>query len=89
MNLRGRRTVSAAASPSSLAPAEKERDVEPGGRHAVAASPLLGGSGETAALEEEMEVDAGVGGCFWTAWDAPSVVLSVVAATESVAAGDF
>ena len=78
-----------AASPSSLTPAGKERDVETDGRHAVAASPLLDGSGETAAPEEEMKVDAGIGGCFWTAWDAPPVVPSAVAATESVIAGDF
>ena len=80
--------ASAAASPSP-APAGKERDVETDGRHAVAASPLLGGSGETAALEEEMKVDAGIDGCFWTAWDAPPVVPPAVAVTESVAAGDF
>ena len=89
MNLRVRWTASAVASPSSLAPVGKERDVETDGRHVVAASPLLGGSGETAAPEEEMEVDAGIGGCFWTAWDAPPVVLPAVAATESVVAGDF
>ena len=57
----------AAASPSSLAPAGKERDVETGGCRVVAASPLLGGSVEIVALEEETEVDAGVSGCFWTA----------------------
>ena len=81
--------VSAAASPSSLAPASKERDVETDGCRVVAAFPLLGGSAETAALEEETEVDAGVGGCFWTASGAPSVVLPTAAATGSVAVGDF
>ena len=59
--------MSAAASPSSLAPAGKESDAKTGGCHAVATAPLLGGSDEMAALEEEMEVDVGVGGCFWMA----------------------
>ena len=58
--------MSAAASPSSPAPAGKEKDAETGGCRTVTVSPLLGGSAETIALEEETKVDAGVGGCFWT-----------------------
>ena len=65
MNLRVRRTAFVTASPSSLAPAGKERDVETDRCHAVAVFPFLDGSAEMAALEEETKVDAGVGGCFW------------------------
>ena len=57
----------AVASPFSPAPAGKEKDTETSGCRAVAALLLLDGSAETAALEEETEVDADVGGCFWMA----------------------
>ena len=71
MNLREKLTASAVASPSSLAPVGKERDVETGGCHVVAASPLLSGNAKTAAPEAETEINAGVGGCSWMASDAP------------------
>ena len=67
MNLRVRQMVPVVASPSSPASAGKEKDAETGECRAVATSLLLGGSAETAALEEETEVDAGVDGYFWTA----------------------
>ena len=81
MNLRGRRTVFAAASLSLLVPAGKGSIVEISGHHAVAASLPLGGSAATATPEEETEIDAGIGGCSWRASDAPPIAPSATVAT--------
>ena len=77
MSPRGKRTVFAAASPSSLIPAGKEMAVEIDGCHAAAAPPSLCGSAVAGAPEEAMETDAGAGGCSWRASGVPSVAPSV------------
>ena len=79
--------VSATASPSLLAQAGKERGAGTGGYHAVAASLLLDGNARTAAPAEEMEIDAGVGGCPWMASGSPPVALPANAANEWVVEG--
>ena len=84
MNMRGRWTVFAAASPSLLVPAGKETIVGTDGHHAVAASPPLGGSAMTGAPEEVTETDAGAGGCSWRASGVPSVAPPARAAIGSV-----
>ena len=76
--------MSAAASPSSLALAGKEKIVGTDGYHAVSSSPPLGGNAVTAAPEEETETDAGVGGYSWRASGVPSVAPPASAATGLV-----
>ena len=74
----------AVAFPSLLASAGKETVVGTGGNHAMSAFLPLGGSAVTAALEEETEIDAGVGGCSWRASGVPPVALPASAVTGLV-----
>ena len=74
----------AAASPSLLVLAGKGIVVETDERHAVAASLPLGGSAATAAPEEEMETNAGIGGCSWMASDASPIAPPASTATGRV-----